>query len=649
MVALPLKAGLTGAVTEATFKANLDALIDYLTGALGGGVAGADSAAMEHTGTALFKAALATGKPMVVRGVASQSENLQEWQSSSGTVLTKVGADGKLYGPSGGLLIGTSQLHVGTDGRIGIGTTTPGYSVHIVRTGDGNNANMLLQTDYGSFRVHVSATAGGSGPVTVEAASSISFKTGGTDAWALDSSGNSNFFNKSLRNAVIKASDGNKIAVNRGTGAPDLTTTTGMVTGELYVDETANTIYAKKLDGTTVTVGGGGSGPGGSYLPLSGGTITGALHSDGATVELTTRNNVAGSGSRMRFRHMSGIQGRIDLKVDTADTGTALIDISATFDNAAAVDNHYIRLFRNTKTTGSKQLQFLPGDGGSVSVGSLEVLPTEIRSQGIWNFQNLKTLGTYDSPFQIGTRRIWINAGILVYKDGVPSSAADGVALVPAADYLVPNFLVTPGSTVVAVPTGARAVYAMLMGGGGAGGGVKSTAANSYGGGGAGGAYLEAFMDNLPSGGSLTCVVGGGGAGASAANGPSGGDTKISIGAATHMTAPGGGGGGSPTSGNGSAGAATSPTVSASASAALALAGSPGKAGGSAGAAGGYGGRGAGLTAPNGYEGWGSTTAGPGEAATGYGHGGAGGTNLGTAAARAGGSGAPGYIALMWI
>jgi hypothetical protein len=46
--------------------------------------------------SALFQSATASRIPVVVQGAASQTANLQEWQNSAGTILTRVSSDGQL-------------------------------------------------------------------------------------------------------------------------------------------------------------------------------------------------------------------------------------------------------------------------------------------------------------------------------------------------------------------------------------------------------------------------------------------------------------------------------------------------------------------------------------------------------------------------
>jgi hypothetical protein len=56
------------------------------------------------TGNIRFDARTSTFIPLVVRGVASQSANLQEWQNSGGTALAKIDSGGGIFGPNGAKL-----------------------------------------------------------------------------------------------------------------------------------------------------------------------------------------------------------------------------------------------------------------------------------------------------------------------------------------------------------------------------------------------------------------------------------------------------------------------------------------------------------------------------------------------------------------
>ena len=51
----------------------------------------------------------AGGKPLTVRGAASQTANLQEWQNDAGTVLTRIASSGGMVMPSGSIIGATHK------------------------------------------------------------------------------------------------------------------------------------------------------------------------------------------------------------------------------------------------------------------------------------------------------------------------------------------------------------------------------------------------------------------------------------------------------------------------------------------------------------------------------------------------------------
>jgi len=94
---------------------------------------------LTSSGAAIFVAGSATTKPLIVRGAASQSANLQEWQNSSGTVLTYTDAAGNIYGANDRTLTIKGQdysaYHTGANSVLISGTSNsvqgPGGSVTI--------------------------------------------------------------------------------------------------------------------------------------------------------------------------------------------------------------------------------------------------------------------------------------------------------------------------------------------------------------------------------------------------------------------------------------------------------------------------------------------------------------------------------------
>jgi len=67
---------------------------------------------------------------LIVRGLASQTANLQEWQNSSGTVLHNIDAAGNFFVRSGALVIGSSG---GLGGQFNIQSTATNSTLEVIR------------------------------------------------------------------------------------------------------------------------------------------------------------------------------------------------------------------------------------------------------------------------------------------------------------------------------------------------------------------------------------------------------------------------------------------------------------------------------------------------------------------------------------
>jgi len=104
------------------------------------------------------------------------------------------------------------------------------------------------------------------------------------------------------------------------------------------------------------------------------------------------------------------------------------------------------------------------------------------------------------------------------------------------------------------IPAGVTKINLTMWGGGGGGAGSVNA---QYGSGGGSGAMVESYSHYIPSGGTITVIIGAGGAGGVSTNGSQGGNTSATIGTFT-LTAYGGGGGlaGSTSGGGGGAGGA---------------------------------------------------------------------------------------------
>ena len=103
---------------------------------------------LDRTNGALFDNAVASTVGVVVKGASAQSADLQQWQNSSSTVLAKIDNDGDLtaksftatdgsaggvlfYGTDGVLTSSSDLFYNSSNGRLGIGTDSPDYALHV--------------------------------------------------------------------------------------------------------------------------------------------------------------------------------------------------------------------------------------------------------------------------------------------------------------------------------------------------------------------------------------------------------------------------------------------------------------------------------------------------------------------------------------
>ena len=97
------------------------------------------ASAVSNAGGSTITASGATVKPLVLKGFASQTANLQEWQNSTGTVLANVDASGKLTVSSG--VIASTEFY--SNGNVAFsGSLT---QVNSLSVGAGNSISGRIQ------------------------------------------------------------------------------------------------------------------------------------------------------------------------------------------------------------------------------------------------------------------------------------------------------------------------------------------------------------------------------------------------------------------------------------------------------------------------------------------------------------------------
>jgi hypothetical protein len=126
----------------------------------------------------------ATNKGLIIRGAASQSANLQEWQNSAGTVLASVNSAGDI-GTSAAMLAGTSSWFSATSN---IKTLNAGIIGQVIRATSSQTAD-LLQLQNSAGTVLASFTTSGSLSIAGTNASIILGGNPGTSGQVLTSSG----------------------------------------------------------------------------------------------------------------------------------------------------------------------------------------------------------------------------------------------------------------------------------------------------------------------------------------------------------------------------------------------------------------------------------------------------------------------------
>jgi hypothetical protein len=125
---------------------------------------------------AYFTTPLAGVVPVVVRGAASQSANLQEWQSSAGSILSRVASDGVIHSNIvaftniRSISDGLTAITLGSNRNVQFGSATTSFGGGSVVIGIANATTVPTSNPTGGGVLYVEAGAlkfrGSSGTIT---------------------------------------------------------------------------------------------------------------------------------------------------------------------------------------------------------------------------------------------------------------------------------------------------------------------------------------------------------------------------------------------------------------------------------------------------------------------------------------------------
>jgi hypothetical protein len=277
----------------------------------------------------------------------------------------------------------------------------------------------------------------------------------------------------------------------------------------------------------------------GNFVPAGGGTMTGDLQITKTSARLALATD-GGNYTHAR-RSSDGALFVIDHVVATGDTA-----INVNPRTTAGAGGAYVRLFRDTDTSGAKVVEVKKGDGtsGNAATAAVNSAGDGLDWTGVQAFGGRVTsVGTYLLPLVVGTTRIWTHAGLLRIKDGSdPGSATDGDVLGDNSGGRLVDTKIFTSSGTWTRPAGLTAVAVVVLGAGGGGGGAAGATSNTaVGGGGGGGGVSEKLILAASLAGTETVTIGAAGSGGSGGGGNGGAGGTSSFGA--HCSATGGSGG----------------------------------------------------------------------------------------------------------
>ena len=207
---------------------------------------------------ARFDGRIAGTTTFAIRGAASQTANLQEWQNSAGTVLARVGASGNLFGAR---LRTVNALFDAYEEQSGGGAILTKFTAAATNPGSGKAALYFRDgTTAGTLKLVVTAGAGGGETTIID---NISQTGGGTTgSFVGDGSGLTGISGGSASNsfATISTTSGTSPVADSTSDTLTLSAGTGItITGDATTDTITiastvtdtNTTYDLSAGGTT--------------------------------------------------------------------------------------------------------------------------------------------------------------------------------------------------------------------------------------------------------------------------------------------------------------------------------------------------------------------------------------------------------------
>lgn len=235
-----------------------------------GSFGGAAALVYAATGTHVsITSQAAANVPLCVKGAASQSGNLSEWQNSSGTILTRLNNSGQIIIPSGGLRSSSDPTNRYFDPENGWSTNLQAtiYSYSLVR--------LLAQNTQSGFSILNETLSGnvwgtGNKSVTVKGWDCDSVPNRGVCELII-SAGNAH---SSGQTNTGQGVSGANVTIRGGNGA-SAATTAAANGGDVIL--TPGLAYGTGARGRIVL----------SFLPTSDPAVVGALWNDGGTIKIS--------------------------------------------------------------------------------------------------------------------------------------------------------------------------------------------------------------------------------------------------------------------------------------------------------------------------------------------------------------------------